>query len=79
MMVETMNEGKKLKIKNKLHYWDLLDTDKDVASAVRNMIRGNLDNTIPTIETVMVVHNLTKKQSETAITLAKFYLSKVVQ
>jgi hypothetical protein len=43
------------------------------------MIRGNLDNTIPTIETVMVVHNLTKKQSETAITLAKFYLSKVVQ
>tara|TARA_R110001606_G_C14912084_1_gene595484 strand:+ start:162 stop:365 length:204 start_codon:yes stop_codon:yes gene_type:complete len=64
-----------MNIKNKLHYWDLLDTDKDVAEAVYYMTTGNLDNSIPHINVVMMKNQLTKKQSELAIALTKFRLS----
>ncbi len=66
-------------IKDKLHYWDLLDTDKDVAEAVYYMTTGNLDNSIPNIYVVMSNHQLTKEQSELAIALTKFYLTYMAQ
>ena len=64
-----------MNIKNKLHYWDLLDTDKDVASAVYYMRNGNLSNSVPHINVVMNNYQLTKEQSELAISLTKFYLT----
>tara|TARA_R100001510_G_C7517116_1_gene114231 strand:+ start:68 stop:286 length:219 start_codon:yes stop_codon:yes gene_type:complete len=70
---------KKMIIKDKLHYWDLLDTDKDVAEAVYYMTTGNLDNSIPNIYVVMSNHQLTKEQSELAIALTKFYLTYMAQ
>ncbi len=66
-------------IKDKLHYWDLLDTDKDVAEAVYYMTTGNLDNSIPHINVVMSNHQLTKEQSELAIALTKFKLTYMAQ
>tara|TARA_R100001129_G_scaffold87827_1_gene59890 strand:+ start:392 stop:610 length:219 start_codon:yes stop_codon:yes gene_type:complete len=70
---------KKMIIKNKLHYWDLLDTDKDVAEAVYYMTTGNIDNSIPDINCVMNNNQLTKEQSELAIALTKFYLTHMAQ
>ena len=68
-----------MKIKNKLHYWDLLDTDKAVAEAVYYMTTGNLDNSVPDINVVMNNNQLTKEQSELAISLTKFYLTNMAQ
>jgi len=70
-----LNMEKKMIIKNKLHYWDLLDTDKNVAEAVYYMTTGNIDNSIPDINWVMNCNQLTKEQSELAIALTKFYLT----
>jgi len=74
-----LREEKNMNIKNKLHYWDLLDTDKDVAEAVYYMTTGNLDNSIPHINVVMNNNQLTKEQSELAIALTKFHLSNMAQ
>ena len=62
-----MNKEKKMNIMKLLH------EDQNIAFAIATML--GIEE-YPETETVMAVHNLTKEQSDTAITLAKEYNNK---
>ena len=57
----------------KMNIMKLLHEDQNIAFAIATLL-GTKD--YPDTETLMAVHNLTKHQSNTAITLAKEYNNK---